>query len=38
MDNESVKTNAPLSSTPSVQVKAGRHTGVIFWHSTPDVD
>jgi alpha-L-rhamnosidase len=31
MDNQSVATNGPVSSTPSVQVKAGRHKGVILW-------
>jgi hypothetical protein len=38
IDNQSVKTIGPVSSTPSVQVKAGRHKGVILWHSTSDVE
>jgi len=38
MDNQSITTNGPVSSTPSVQVKAGRHKGIIFWHSTSDVE
>jgi hypothetical protein len=38
MDNQSITTNGPVSSTPSVQVKAGRHKGIIFWHSTSNVE